>query len=135
MENLINNIYFKIGLVLILIDSLFIFFIYKKFNDQITTVQGSPIKFNFIGAILCYICLIFMLNYFIIKEGRNIFDAFILGLCTYGVYEFTNLGTLNNWNINMAFIDTLWGGILFALTTHIVKSTLVTPAKSIAISD
>jgi uncharacterized membrane protein len=68
-----------------------------------------------------------MLYYFIIKDDKSRISAFILGLCTYGVYEFTNLSTLNDWDINMAAIDTLWGGILFALTTHIVKVTSIAP--------
>jgi uncharacterized membrane protein len=85
-------------------------------------VQGSNIQMNFLGAALCYIFLIAGLNYFIIKPHKSPTDAFLLGLVIYGVYETTNYALFKNWSILTVFIDTLWGGILFALTTYIVNS-------------
>ena len=50
---------------------------------------------------------------------------FVLGFIIYGIYELTNHATIKNWPLFMVFIDTLWGGVLFALTTiityHLVK--------------
>jgi uncharacterized membrane protein len=69
--------------------------------------------------ILCYLFLIAGINYFIIMPKRSVFDAFLLGIVIYGVYETTNFTLLNKWPLNIAIIDTLWGGILFALTTYI----------------
>ncbi len=39
----------------------------------------------------------------------------------YGVYETTNYALLKNWSILTVFIDTLWGGLLFAFTTYIIN--------------
>jgi uncharacterized membrane protein len=47
-------------------------------------------------------------------------DAFILGIVIYGVYETTNYAIFDKWNIQALTLDTLWGGILFAITTKIV---------------
>ena len=38
----------------------------------------------------------------------------------YAVFELTNLALFKNWFMLSVIIDTLWGGILFALTTAIV---------------
>ena len=61
------------------------------------------------------------INYFIIKPNKSINEAFLLGLVIYGVYETTNYALFKNWSLATVFIDTLWGGVLFASTTYIVN--------------
>ena len=90
------------------------------FNKQIKTIQGSDIKVNIIAVGITYVFLIFGINYFIIQKNRSVKDAALLGLVIYAVYEFTNLSLFKNWSYLTAFIDTLWGAILFGLTTGIV---------------
>jgi uncharacterized membrane protein len=109
------------AILLIVIDSIYLNLIKDFFSKQIQAVQGSPIKINFLGAAICYIFLIIGLNYFIIKPKRPVSDAFLLGLVIYGVYETTNYALLSKWSISTVIIDTLWGGILFALTTYLVN--------------
>ena len=109
------------AITLITLDFIYFNVIKGFFNKQIQSVQGSPIKINFLGAALTYIFLISGLNYFIIKSHKSVNDAFFFGLVIYGVYETTNYALLNNWSILTVIIDTLWGGTLFALTTYIVN--------------
>jgi uncharacterized membrane protein len=109
------------GLTLLLLDAVFLYLVAPIFNAQIIAVQGSPIKMNPLGAVLSYVFLIFALNYFILKENRPIKDAFLLGLAIYGTYEATSLALLREWRLQTVVIDTLWGGILFAATTAIVR--------------
>ena len=109
----------KLSLIVLLLYAIFIFFSKNIFNNQIIKVQNSNLELNKIGAILAYIFVIFILYWFIIKDKKTIKDAFILGLCTYGIYEYTNFALLKNWNIETTIIDTLWGGTLFALSTFI----------------
>uniref|UniRef100_A0A6C0EUH6 DUF2177 family protein n=1 Tax=viral metagenome TaxID=1070528 RepID=A0A6C0EUH6_9ZZZZ len=94
------------------------------FDKQISLVQGSGIKLNMYAAILCYVALVFGLYYFIIKDGRSIYEAFLLGIVIYSVYDLTTLALLKNWSVKTAIIDTLWGGILFTLTTLAVYKLL-----------
>jgi uncharacterized membrane protein len=107
------------SLILLALDSFFIYFISRTFTSQIFDVQRSPLHINIVGAVLCYIFLIFGLNYFILQKRRSVFDAFLLGIVIYGVYETTSLALLRNWRLTTVFIDTLWGGILFGLTTYL----------------
>jgi uncharacterized membrane protein len=109
------------AIVFITIDFVYLNLIKGYFENQIKKVQGSAVKFNLLGAALCYIFLIFGINYFIIKPSKSVTDAFLLGLVIYGVYETTNYALLSNWSILTVIIDTLWGGILFALTTFIIN--------------
>jgi uncharacterized membrane protein len=108
------------AILFILIDSVYLNLMKDYFQKQVVKVQGSPLKMNFLGAALCYIFLIVGLNYFIIKPKKSIQDAFLLGIVIYGVFETTNYALFKNWSIVSVIIDTLWGGILFALTTYII---------------
>lgn len=109
------------AIIFVIIDSIYLTSVSNYFNYQIKLIQGSSIKINFLATILCYIFLIFGINYFIIKPNRSIEDAFLLGLVIYGVFETTNMALFSKWSWLTVIIDTLWGGILFALTTFIVK--------------
>jgi len=67
-----------------------------------------------------FIFIVIQLYVFIIQNNESIQKAFLLGFTTYGIYELTNLATITQWNIPIAIIDTIWGGILYASTTFIV---------------
>ena len=109
------------AIVFVLIDSVYLNMMKKYFANQIQKVQNSAIVPNYVSVFLCYVFLITGLNYFIIKPKRSIQDAFLLGIVIYGVYETTNWATFKNWSSITVIMDTLWGGILFALTTWIVR--------------
>jgi len=104
---------------LLVLDGIYIYLTHKIFADQIVNVQRVVMTLKPMGALVCYILLIAGLNYFIIQRNRSIPEAFFLGLVIYGVYDSTNYATLKKWEANVAIMDTLWGGSLFALTTAI----------------
>ena len=112
------------GIVMLILDAFYLSFFSKFFNNLIKNIQGTPIKFNILGAIVCYALLIFGLNFFIINKKRPIIEAFILGIIIYGVYETTNYTIIDKWDINAVLLDTTWGGILMALTTFITYKFL-----------
>jgi uncharacterized membrane protein len=109
------------AIILVSLDYIYLGFIKDFFSKQVQSVQGSPLKINYLGVILCYIFLIIGLNYFIIKPKRSVQDAFLLGLIIYSVFETTNWALFKDWSILTVLIDSLWGGILFALTTYLVR--------------
>jgi len=109
------------AIVLVILDFIYISFIKDTFIHQIETIQGSKVTINWVGTILCYLCIIASLHYFILWPKKSIFDAFILGFLTYGIYETTSYALFKKWSFNIMVMDTIWGGILFALTTYIVR--------------
>ena len=53
-------------------------------------------------------------------KNDTLMKGFIFGVVVYGVFDFTNLAIFSNYPFSTAIIDTLWGGILMALTTNFV---------------
>lgn len=111
--------FIKLIVIVLLLDSIFIYLIKDLFNEQIYKVQNSSLQVNPVGVVIAYFFIILILYWFIIKDNKSIKDAFILGISVYGIYEYTNYALLKKWNFKTTVIDTLWGGILFALTTYL----------------
>ena len=107
-------------IVFVIIDSIYLTSMKVFFDKQVNLIQGSNIEMKIIPAVLCYISLVVGLYYFIIKERKSLLDAFLLGFVIYSVYEFTNWALFKNWKITTVLIDTLWGSVLFTLTTAII---------------
>lgn len=119
------------AMILIILDFMYISFIKNIFTAQIQNIQHSKVVVNWIGIILCYVFIIASLHYFILWPKKSVLDAFILGLLTYGIYETTNYALFKDWSFTIVVIDTLWGGVLFALTTYIysIISTKITKLR------
>lgn len=110
------------GVVMLLLDMVYLSTIGKIFfSPLIKSLQRTDMKVNYGYAICCYLLMIFGLNYFIISQNKNTFDAFLLGIFVYGVFDTTNGAIFKKWNIKASIIDTLWGGFLFATVTYLTK--------------
>lgn len=83
-------------------------------SSMIRKIQGKDLKLKAVPAIIVY----FALAYLALLPKTSL-EAFLLGLCVYAVYDFTNLATLANYDWRFAVADSLWGGILFAIV-HMV---------------
>jgi uncharacterized membrane protein len=112
--------YLIASIIFVVLDGVYLKLINSTFNNQIKNIQGTDIKVNFIAAGITYIFLIFGLNYFIIQKKRSVSDAALLGLVIYGTYEFTNLAIFSKWSMLLSIVDTMWGAVLFGLTTAII---------------
>ncbi len=112
--------YLLTGIIFVILDGTYLNLIKSYFNKQVKSIQGSDIKINIIATGLVYVVLIYGLNYFIIRKNKSVKEAALLGFFVYAVYELTNYALFKNWLLLTVIIDTLWGGILFGLTTAIV---------------
>ena len=119
MNNKILKNIAAITVVILALDFMYISATRNMFEIQIADVQRVALQMRPLGGILCYLLLVIGLYYFIVREHRTVFDAFLLGLVIYGVYESTSYALLKKWKWNIVLMDTLWGGVLFALTTFI----------------
>lgn len=109
----------KILILVLFFDSLYLYIIKNKFNQQIRAIQGTDIQLNIPAAVLCYFVIAFGLYWFIIKQNSSIFDAMLLGWVIYFIYELTSKSLFTNWEVSTVLIDGLWGGILFGLVTWV----------------
>jgi uncharacterized membrane protein len=105
-------------LIFLVLDLIYLSSMKGVLVDQITSVQKSAPTLRLSGAILCYLLLFWALYCFVIQPGRSSLDAFCLGISIYGVYETVNYATFKNWKLSTVFIDTVWGGLVFALTNY-----------------
>ena len=99
-----------------------LFYINSKkiiFSEFFKQVQ-KPLVIRKFAAFLLIYSLLLVCIFFIIKDRKNIIYAFLFGLFVYGVYDLTNYATLKNWTFEFVLKDTLWGGIVFALSTFII---------------
>jgi len=87
------------------------------FNPMITNIQGNKMTLNPFGAIIVYVLMLFVLYKFIIIERKSPIDAFLLGFCIYGIFDFTNIAIFKKYKYLPALVDMFWGGILFYITT------------------
>ena len=124
MEHFINII--KLSLIFCGIDYFYLSsnFVSKHFNNLINKIQGDDIKLNLPYVFFCYIFLVCGLYYFVISDNNlndneKIKKAGLLGLVIYGVYETTNAAILKDWTLDTVLLDTVWGLILFSLSTFI----------------
>lgn len=111
---------FVILVSLLALDAVYLSMIHTMFGQMIQGIQGSAMTLNIWGAVLCYAALTFGLWYFIVREKRSAFDAGLLGLVIYAVYETTSMATLKKWDPKVAFLDSVWGFVLFYLVTSAV---------------
>lgn len=112
------------AIVFVIIDGIFLTMMKPYFENQVKLVQGSALKVNITATLLCYVFLIFGIYYFIIEPNKSVQDAFLFGIVIYAVYETTSRALLTKWKWSTVFIDTLWGGILFALTAWVMKKVV-----------
>lgn len=89
----------------------------RMLHNQVINVQRVIIQPNYYAVIMTYLLLFFTISYFIIRPHREIGEAFLLGFLVNGIFEFTNMSIFKKWELKTAIMDTLWGGILFALVT------------------
>ena len=124
------NSFIVSSVLLVLVDSVYLYFIGKPvFDKTVAAIQKSPLVVNIAPAVFTYILMAILLNYFIISSNKPPFDAFILGFCAYGIFDFTNMAIFKNYNLKTAITDTLWGAILFftvtTITYYVKKSKML----------
>ena len=116
---------FIFSIILLLLDSIYLKNISNEFGKMITKIQGSKIDFKLGPTIIVYISLILVWYVFIYQElkkhtlKQNLFRSSILGVCIYSIYDFTNMAIINNYRLDLSILDSIWGGLLFSISTYL----------------
>ena len=109
------------ALTMLALDGIFLSFFGPKFIKMVENIQNAKVSVKYIPMIITYIVLVFQLYYFIIKQNKSLLDAFLLGFTSYAIFDLTNYTLMKNYKLHILLIDSIWGGILYALTTYIVN--------------
>lgn len=74
------------------------------------------------AAVVVYICITLGILFFVLPKAHG--DYFLtlaygalLGIITYGIYDFTNHSILANWPLKITLIDFSWGIVLCGLSS------------------
>lgn len=107
----------SLAILLFLVDIPWLWYISGPFGETVKQIQGGkPMVSRMFFAIPVYFALAYLLT--LANDWKQ---AFLIGLCTYVVYDFTNLATLQHYGFQLAVMDGLWGGTLFAITYYLAK--------------
>ena len=116
-------------LTLLILDGLWInFYMKDKYNKMIKNIQNSDIQVNKVFAVASYTLMVVGLNLFVLPRldvnNINIKDCllygFTFGIILYGVYDFTIAAVLKKWDIDLAYIDVLWGGFVYFAASYVL---------------
>lgn len=108
-------------LIVILIDSIYLNTIKTPFATMIESIQKTDINLRFYSILLCYFLVCTCIYYFLWKKNATYNEAFLLGLIIYGVFDTTSYALFRDWDVTLAIIDSLWGGILFSATLYVMN--------------
>ena len=102
----------------------------KHFND----INKGPMNIGintWIGASASYLLVALGIYFFVVKpyiennmtndiDYRSVLiKSSLFGLITYGVYNATNIATINMYNMDIAIHDTIWGIVLCSIVSII----------------
>ena len=76
--------------ILVILDIGYLYLLSDYFSSVVRSIQGSGITLRFISIIFIYLILSFAVYYFVLKNNRPTYDAFILGVVIYSVFDLTN---------------------------------------------
>jgi len=94
------------------------------YSSTVIDVQRVVMVPRYTGFVAAYIFTVAILYWFILRQRRPIWEAILLGVAVNGIYEGVNYSIFKKWSIDMAVIDTLWGGALLGTTTAIIYQLL-----------
>ena len=113
------------AIIFVLVDSVYLNTIAGEFGKMIAKIQGSKMVFNMGAAVVVYIALVGAWAVFVHPELKKkplkdvLCKAFLLGLFIYATYDFTNLALIKDYRLDLAVMDSIWGGVLYSISTYL----------------
>jgi uncharacterized membrane protein len=96
--------------------------IYAQHIGMLLRKSGETMNPVWWSAVVVYLCITVGILFFVLPKAQgDYFLAFsggvILGMVTYGIYDFTNYSILANWPLKISCIDFIWGMVLCGLSS------------------
>jgi len=126
--------YFVAAILLSFMDFIWISSNFKMYNKTIKDIQGFDPIINVKFAIIAYAFMIFSLFYVAIPftkhyinkindHGDTLYKSILyggsIGLCIYGIYNFTCMSFFEKYPLSTAIIDTIWGTFLYSFVVFV----------------
>lgn len=96
--------------------------IYAQHIGMLLRKSGEAMTPIWWAAVVVYVCITLGILFFVLPKAQgDYFNALsfgvLLGLVTYGIYDFTNYSILANWPWKITLIDFTWGMVLCGLSS------------------
>lgn len=93
---------------------------YRTFFSKINVKSDVRIPY----ALMAYLLMILGYNYFVKNTSNKLYNSFVFGAILFGVYGFTVGALFKDYSWKLALLETLWGGILYTLTTYLTDKII-----------
>jgi len=102
------------ALMLITLDIFWFKFSFSRiYEPAFEAIQKEPLKFRVAGGIVAWLLIAAGIRFLVVDstspKSTMFLKGALLGFVVYGVYNGTNYATLNDYTLNTALVDTLWG--------------------------
>jgi uncharacterized membrane protein len=114
------TLYLATAAVFLILDAIMLTLVMKPlFTRHIGPLMADPIRIGpaavfylaYVGGVLALVSVPAL------RTGAGVLGpAFLIGLMAYGTYEFTSYAIMRDWHWTMVVTDTLWGGVLTAVS-------------------
>ena len=116
-----------------IVDIPYLYVNYNFFKKKTMEISGKPYPNNrMYSAVLVYIAIALGLIVFVVPKidtsktlSIRIEDSFIygglFGLVSYSIFDFTNHFMFEGWDIYVAVMDAIWGGLLCAIVSFVIS--------------
>lgn len=101
-------------------------FYQTRLHDLLRFGSDGSLALKLLPAFFVYLLMTVLVLVFAVPKGisggamQGFLWGALLGWLIYGFYNFTNYGLFEKYDLVVATIDTLWGGVIFGLTTLLV---------------
>ncbi len=97
------------ALLMVLVDIPWLSLIGGHYTDIVRVIQGGrEVRMRPLAGVVVYPAMAFLA-----LKTVSLKDAFLTGLATYAVYDFTVMAVFKEYPLYMAVADALWGAFLF----------------------
>jgi uncharacterized membrane protein len=106
----------KALILLIIIDMIWLSSMGNYYGKVVERIQHKKMTPRVHYGFIVYLFMAIML-----LQTKTWQQAFLYGVCIYGVFDFTNLTIFENYTLIGGIADTIWGGVLFAIARYILN--------------
>jgi uncharacterized membrane protein len=114
--------YIKFIIILIAIDSIWLFGNYESHKFQFESIQKSPLQIDKLAGLLFYVVAAISYFKFIKPQSLTKEDAFknglLMGFLLYSSFDLTNKAVFTNYKWDYAIKDILWGSHAIGLASY-----------------
>ena len=120
-----TTLFILFAVIFLILDIAWIQIFSIMFGPMIAKIQNAPMIVNKYAALAAYIVMIISYYFLIFNSSSppSYFNAAILGFAIYGTYEFTNMTTFKNWDLNVLIIDISWGVFVSVFSLYLANQT------------